>query len=115
MHFYFASAFKLPNSMRSLCLRDPLDHELPSFKAEIEAVDSRISIPIKRRLMPLKRPSTENRLFALETGNGIGWVLALGISVYEDLDPFGRPPPPPRLALRLGAALCLAQLGSAAS
>ena len=91
VHFMFVSAFKLPNSMRSLCLRDPLDHERPSLKAEIEAVDSNISIPIKRRSMPMKRRSREDRLFVLEAGNGIGWVVALGMRVFEDPDRWASP------------------------
>lgn len=69
--------------MLSLCLRDPHDHEWPVLRAEIEALDSNIIVPTIG--------TGETRLFVVDAGDGIGWVLAQSMSVTEDPDRWANP------------------------
>ena len=68
--FLLVSALKLPTFLSSLCIRDPHDHE-SALEREANALSA-------------LRIAEEPKLFVLDAGGTVGWVLAGQMIAWEN-------------------------------
>jgi hypothetical protein len=68
--FTMTSSFKLTCWMDSLLVRDPHEHELSVLEAETGLSLARLK-------------TTSSRVFVMETGERVGWVVAQSMLAYE--------------------------------
>jgi hypothetical protein len=74
VEFTDVRALKVPHYLPSLTVRDPYDHELAALGAEADA------------LYPGPVTGEEHKLFVLDGGDRVAWVVALWMSIAEDLE-----------------------------